>query len=298
MRSVPDDDKANAFDSLLSALPSKAALRDADIQMLRHAFYEEGVIERRQAAAIFHANRVMQTDHNGWNTFYLEALTDVFLTPGHEGYVVDAGAESMLLTWLGDGVAIPNPGERQLTLRLLMRAANEPDALEQRVLQAVSENLLHESQCWIGGGNRSPGAIGATDIQLIRRLVYRSGNAQGRAIRKAVIPFLLRLDRQAASFADPDEWRQFLTACLAQQFCQGLPADLDPLQLSRRSFSAEMRALLNVDRTPEDATSLMAHILSEARHMIATGCQELVAPEPDATLRSAQQRRTDSSPCV
>jgi len=240
LQSVPDDDKANAFDSLLGALTSKAALRDADVQMLRHAFYKEGVIERRQAAAIFHANRVMQTDHNGWTTFYLEALTDVFLTPGHEGYVVDAGAEAMLLAWLGDGVTIPNPGERQLTLRLLMRAANEPDGLEQRVLQAVSENFLHERQCWIGGGNRSPGVIDATDIQLIKRLLYRNSNTQGLFIRKAAIPFLLRLDRQAASFADPDEWRRFLTACLAQQFCQGLPTDFDPDQLSKSSLSAEM----------------------------------------------------------
>lgn len=239
MQSALNDDKASAFDTLLGALTLKAALRDADVQMLRLAFYEEGIIERRRAAAIFHANRLMQIVHDGWIAFYLEALTGFFLTPLQEYDAVDAEVETTLLAWLGEGVAIPNQGERQLATRLLMRATNEPLRLEQRVLQAISENLLHEGARWIGEGKRIPGVIDAADIQLIRRLAYRNDMAQDRTIRKAIIPFLLRLDRQAERFADPDGWRRLLAACLARHLSQDLLADCDYDQLSRGSFSAE-----------------------------------------------------------
>lgn len=239
MQSAVNDQEPDAFDTLLGTLTSKAVLRASDIQMLRHAFYEEGIIERRRAAAIFHANRLIQGAHVGWIAFYLEALTAFFLKSHHEYDAVDAEAENTLLVWLGEGVIIPNPGERQLTTRLLMRATNEPRRLEQRVLQAISENLLHEDARWIGEGKRIPGIVDAADIQLIRRLAYRSDKAQDRTIRKAIIPFLLRLDRQAERFADPDGWRRLLAACLARHLSQDLPADCDYDQLSRGSFSVE-----------------------------------------------------------
>ena len=271
MPSVPDDeDQAGAFDTLLDAMTAKTSPRDADVHMLRQAFYKEGVVGRRRAAAIFHANRLMQTAHEGWIAFYLEALTAAFIKAGREGQVINAGAEATLLAWLGDDVTIPNPGERRLTLRLLLMARNEPEELERRVLLAVFENLLHEDIRWIGGQKRKPGIIDADDIQLIRRLLYRGVKASRPGARKAAILFLFRLDQHAERFTDPEGWRQLLTESLARYACQDMPADCDLDNLSGSFFSAEMKALLYTERTLADAASLMARTLSEARASIQT----------------------------
>ena len=158
---------------VLDELASKATLSEGDIERLRHALYQQGGLDRRLAARVFHANRIMEANHDGWSELYLEALTGFFLDYQSGSYALPAEGEATLLTWLGDGPSIGHPNERRLALRILLKDSGAAALLERRVLDAVSENLLHRSERWLGVGERSAGFVDVVDMQLIRRLTHR-----------------------------------------------------------------------------------------------------------------------------
>ena len=183
------------FGVMLDELTSKPALSERDIERLRHALYQQGGLDRRLAARVFHANRIMQTDHDGWSEFYLEALTGFFLEYQSGCFLLPVEAEATLLTWLGDGSSIDHPNERRLALRILLKASGTATLLERRVLDAVNDNLIHRSERWLGVGERSAGSVDAMDMQLIRRLTYGAGGQYPRSSNRAVVTFLLDLDQ-------------------------------------------------------------------------------------------------------
>ncbi|MDH3661126.1 MAG: hypothetical protein OEU92_14060, partial [Alphaproteobacteria bacterium] len=113
MQSLLDTDgKADDFGALLGALATKPALFEDDVQRIRHVFYRQGAVDRRSAAQIFHANRVMRASNDCWTEFYLEALAEFFLDAQRDGLVLPADKETALLTWLGDGISLVDLGER------------------------------------------------------------------------------------------------------------------------------------------------------------------------------------------
>jgi hypothetical protein len=265
------DGEVDAFGTLLGTFTSKPVIHEHDMQRLRHAFYSHGVIDRRLAAEIFHANRNMRARHDGWTEFYLEALTDVFLDCHQGQYLLPAASESVLLAWLGDGVSIADPGERRLALRILLRANNGPERLEQRVVHAIEKNMLHESERWLEGGKRSAGIIDALDIHLIQRLLRGCGGPHPRKIRRAAITFLLNLNRHAQRFVDPDGWWRLLVGSLVRHLCAELPlgpaARTDP----RVDIVAGLTTLLDCRESPTNAARLRHDVLAAAQVMLHAG---------------------------
>lgn len=262
---VDIDSEADGFGRLLGELTSKPALFEGDIHRLRHAFYRRDAVDRRLAAEIFHANRAMRARDDGWTELYLEALTDFFLDCRSDGHVLLTCSETTLLAWLGDGVSIDNPAERRLCLRILLKAADTPKRLEQRLLDAVSENFLQQSECWLGGGYRTAGVIGASDIHLIRRMLHGAGGQYPRKIRRSVIAFLLHLDRNASHFANPEGWRRLLVASVVRHLSSDLSATLSTTAASKTDILTALSTLLDNGYSPEEAARLRNDVVSAAQ---------------------------------
>jgi len=267
------DEKADAFGTLLGMLTTAPIFSEPDVQRLRHAFYRQSTVVRRHAAEIFHANRIMRARHDGWEEFYLEALTHFFLVNHEDGYGFPAERETTLLAWLGDGVSIGNFGERRLALRLLLRATSIPHRLEQRVFDAISESLIHQPERWLGLGKRSAGVIDALDVQLIRRLLYAETAPYPRTIRPAAITFLLKLDRLATRFVNPDGWRRLLVGSIVRHLSGPPPVVPDGDTPSSTAFLTAMTTLLSSYERVEDAASLREDVLAAAR-LTGLGCDE------------------------
>lgn len=204
------DGEADGLGPLLAALKRKPVIRDHDIRELRYALHREAPIDRRLAAEIFHANRILPAKTEGWIEFYLEALADFFLEHLACGPTLPGPSEALLLGWLGDDVAIDDPGERRLMLRLLLNAEDVSERFERRVLNAIAATLLHKDQRWLCGDKREAGVIDTLDRQLIQRSVDRFTRGEAGRVTQVGVHFLLHLDRQVRAFDDPKAWRSFL----------------------------------------------------------------------------------------
>lgn len=272
MSTVLDIDVAwDDFGTVLGNLIAKPVHLERDIERLRHALYRQGGVDRRRAAAIFHANRIMPVSHDGWSEFYLEALSDFFLKYQSDNYVLLAESETVFLSWLGDGVSIEDANERRLTLRILMRASNIPDRIERRVLDAVKENLLHESERWLDVGSRSAGVIDALDMHLIRRLVLGAGGQYPRKSSRAAVTFLLGLDQHVEQFVEPNEWRQLLIGCIASLLAVDQKDGSEMGLASVSDLEGWIKLHLDDGYSSEDATCLQDDILSAMRRMSLGG---------------------------
>jgi len=249
----------------LRDLAVKSTLADYDIRALRQALDQQGVIDRRLAAEIFHTNRVMRGQHDGWTELYLDILTGFFLSSHQDQYELPGEKEALLLAWLGEGSSIVNPAERRLALRLLMKTANCPLRLEQRVLNALAENLLEQSERWLGIGERSAGLIDALDMQTIRRLLEGGGGSDRRQISRAAATFLLRLQGEATRFADPESWQDLLITSLARHVIDRVNAEQAADASRGTACNAILEALLIPHQTKPWAAQLRHEILMAAQ---------------------------------
>lgn len=204
------DGEADGLSLLLAALKRKPVITDHDIRELRHALYDEAPIDRRLAAEIFHTNRILPIHSDAWTEFYLEALSDFFLEQDANSPILRAPSEALLLGWLGDDVMIDDRAERRLVQRLLLRAEDVSERFESYVLDAIGETLLHQNERWLCNGEREASVVDALDRQLIQRTVDRFTRGEPGRVTRVGARFLLRLDRQAFAFEEPETWRSFL----------------------------------------------------------------------------------------
>lgn len=252
-------------DAMLNDLTSKRAVAGLGIERLRQALYQQGGVDRRRAAAIFLANRTMQACSDDWSEFYLEVLTGFFLQHQGNSIVLPVDLEKLLLAWLGGGVSIGHPNERRLISRILLKASIIPPLVEQRALDALKENLLHQSERWLGVGERSAGIIDVLDMQLIRRLAYGPGGQCARSNDLALVTFLLDLERHATQFIDQEGWRELLMGCVLRHLANDPlnPVDKDlPWDVE---LKARLKALLGENYPSEKAVLLLGDILSASQ---------------------------------
>ncbi|MEZ5935709.1 MAG: hypothetical protein R3F54_28125 [Alphaproteobacteria bacterium] len=279
------EDQAETISALLNALATKAVVQEHDVRRLRHAFYKQGRIDRRLAAELFHANRIMRARHADWTEFYLEALTDFFLTRRGEMPILSAEPETVLLGWLGEGEPIVEPGERRLALRILLLATNGPKHLKRHVLHSIEDNLLRGNERWIDGGKRDPGIIDALDIHLIQRLLRGAGGGYPRRICGAVVTFLLSLDRQALRFVDPEGWRRLLVASLARHLWADLPSACATNVDSMPAITAGLRQLFDGHQPSADVLRLQHDVLAVTQ-MLHRGNDDRPSEEAEAVKES------------
>lgn len=201
-----DKRRAERADHLLEV--AGAGLIGAEgVLRLRRAIYQDGGIDREKAAALFRLNR----DHGGndpaWAEFYVEALCDFFYWREGSDSALTAEAERMLIDWIGPADQIDDGTELRLLLSLMFRTNGSSEAFRSYVLDAVRHSVLHSSQALYGHAGRTPGAIDAADVEVIRKLVYGLGGQSGMAISAREAAFLFELDHATAGASNAPAWR-------------------------------------------------------------------------------------------
>lgn len=237
------EDKAR----LLADCAARRAVRADDVRRLREATYRLGKIDRRFAAELVHANRRIENSPEEWRELVVELLSSFFLDYREGQYGLSEEKEALLLSWLGDNEAIATSEERRLALRVLLKAANAPELLERHVLSAITDNLMHRSERWLGTGERLPGQIDAMDMQLIRSLVERQAGMGSCLVSRTMVSFLLAIEQKALSFADPGGWRRFLIDSILRHFGVEGSADANRDEGWGHVLRADLSTLLGLD---------------------------------------------------
>ncbi len=188
---------------------------------LRRAVYQDGAIDRDEAAFLFRLNRRALASDPAWAEFYVEALSDFFFWRNGIDCVLTEDAERMLLEWLGPHASKDDPTELRLLLNLIFRANGCSEGFRSVVLKAVEHSVLASAQALYGSAARGAGAIDKADVEVIRRLIYGSGSQRGIAISRAEAEFLFELNRATAQADNDRAWRDLFVKAIAMHILHG-----------------------------------------------------------------------------
>lgn len=206
------------IDPLTAALQAAADeenVTEDSLHELRHLLYRSCPIDHDQVKKILEVHRSTSAKDGPWIEFFLEALTDFFLTRQEDRIYLTDIAETRLLDAIGDEDPIINSGHRHLALRLLLRATEVSERFRRLVLNMVQHHLMHDSQRLLIDLSRQPGTIDIVDLQLIRKLVFGAGGQYDRPIDQSTANFLIELDQPCFTVIDQDAWRRLFRKAMS-----------------------------------------------------------------------------------
>src|SRR5918996_2180590 len=184
-----------------------------DVLRLRRAIYGEGGIDRDKATALFRLNRDHRSHDPAWAEFYVEALSDFFYWREGSDSALTGDAERMLMHWIGPADSVDGT-ELRLLLNLIFRTNGSSETFHAYVLDAVRHSVLHGREALYGTAPRTPGAIDAADVEVIRKLVYGLGGQKGMAIGAAEAAFLFELNHATAGAPNTPAWRDLFVKAI------------------------------------------------------------------------------------
>ena len=214
MATVTIDKRRAAGAAPLPQVAQDGFISADDALRLRRAIYQGGGMDRDRAAALFRLHRDHQSHDPAWAELYVEALSDFFYWREGSDSVLTEEAERTLMHWIGPAEAIDGT-ELRLLLNLVFRTNGSSETFRAYVLDAVRHSVLHGHEALYGKALRTPGAIDAADVEVIRKLVYGLGGQKGMAIGAAEAAFLFELNHATAGAPNAPAWRELFVKAIA-----------------------------------------------------------------------------------
>ena len=195
-----------------------ARITAEDVLAMRAAVYGAPQVTQDEVAALIALDREVSERAGEWGAFLGDALVDLVVRQAQpEDYVDDANA-AWLMSACGGGLS--KDGCVEALVRVLEAAASAPARLEAFVLAKVKQAVI------------AGGRIGASDVTLLRRLVFAGASEGNVGVTRAEADALFDVDHACGAFADP-AWTTFF----AQAIDDALTA-VSPFRVESRDAAA------------------------------------------------------------
>ncbi|HEY3815104.1 MAG TPA: hypothetical protein VGL66_17945 [Caulobacteraceae bacterium] len=251
-----------ALADLLKTLDGKSTLTAEDALSVRKAIYEDGVVSQDEAEGLYTLNADAGVISPEWRMLFIEAMTDfVVRQQAPSGYIPDPratwliGLMSSRRTLRGDEV--------ELLIHLLEEADQAPDRLSAYALGVVRSLALWRL--------KTGGALIASDIERLRRVIFAKGGEQNVAVTREEAEALFDInDAHQGKSSDP-AWCDFFARAIgnAVLFVPVWTADADT-ELHEEAWLADtrVRPFARFGRlSAEDRNAAMAEGFSDIMHM-------------------------------
>ncbi|MGF1611261.1 MAG: hypothetical protein ACFCUQ_17800 [Kiloniellales bacterium] len=223
------------FRDLIEEIASNDAITADDVRLLRQQVFVDGVVQRREAEAVFHLDRTCASKDAAWLEFYVDALTDYFVWQAQPSRRVDAEkADFLTANILCDGRVV-SASALELLINIIHWAEACPKELTLLALEAVRDSVLDFDYAVYGAGRR-PGAIDAVDVEVIRRVIYAPAGDGGYLVTRREAELLFALERSTNPIRNDKSWSDLFVRGVANHlmFPRGLPLQPDAQEVSRR----------------------------------------------------------------
>jgi hypothetical protein len=264
----------NTLLALIDKLAADGRIAAEEALDVRRAVFPDGAVSRGEAEALFHLNDRVGGDDPAWSACFVEAICD-HLTLAHDlpGHVTDEGAAWLESRISHDGV-VESFTELELLLKLLERAESCPARLHELARDWVSRAVLAGKGYEGRDTSLVPGQIGATELALIRRVLYAAAGAGNVAVTREEAEWLFDLDTSTEGFAHVAGWREmFVSAVMNHLFAAGPSALLERSEMVRRAAWLQRRE-----------TGGVGQYLKRALHSLGSGPSEFLS---DVTFNGA-----------
>ena len=206
--------------SILKSVPVDAIkqlgrITDTDALIMRRAFYMDGIISPEEADELIALNDRCHTQDPAWAELFVEALTDYIVNQAlPEGYVTAANAEWLVERISVDG-KIQTGTELELLVSVIEKARWAPASLAVFALAQVKHAVVSGEGALRSGLRLEPGAVGAGDVKLLRRILYGFGGDGNMAITRAEAEVLFAINDATAGAPNHPSWTDLFVKAIA-----------------------------------------------------------------------------------
>lgn len=187
---------------------------------LRKSVFPDGVVSRDEADALIVLERRVANSDSAWAQAFVEAIVDHVLGCGaHPGHV-DAAAAQWLMVSLADAA------KRETSLEALLKVIERADSAPESLAEFVRERV---------GAYLAGHVVGATEVEMVRRVLYASAGAGTVAVTEAEVRWLFALDAESDGRENDASWRDlFVKASLCHVMGRRAPKHLEAEMMQAR----------------------------------------------------------------
>ncbi len=227
---------------LVDQLANKGSITAEDVLALRRGLFKDGVVDQREAEAVFRLDHACATKAPEWTRFYVDALTDFFVWQSEpSGYVSEPQGRLLIERITHDG-RIDAMSELELLTNVVHWATACPEDLAVLALSAVRDSVLTpESASY--GADRAPAVISPADVEIIRKVIYAGASGGGFLVTRREAELLFELNDATAEDENAPAWSDLFVKGIANHvmFPQGAPVVPDAEEAVRREKWLEER---------------------------------------------------------
>lgn len=196
------------LNELLRGALDQNQLDDQRFASLRRQVFNDGHISIEEADLIFMADSQIEAKPDGWNEFFIGALTDFLIRQMPPvGYV-----DPIYATWLMERIEqdkrLSKETELELILNVLRLAKDVPENLEIYALEKVKERI-------IGRAVNGTLAITENDVSNLRSIFYASSGSGGFSVSESEARFLFDLDEVSQNQNNHEGWQRLFVGAIA-----------------------------------------------------------------------------------
>ena len=192
---------------LAAAVKASATITADDLLTIRRAVWPDGKIDPAEAEAIFDVNASVKGASQDWIDFFAEAITTYLVRQQAPiGYVDDAQADWLMTKIDADG-RVDSLGELELLVKILEDATNVPERLKAYALKQIEQVVLSGTGPTRDGGSLDPGSINATEVKLLRRMLFAQASDGPASISRPEAEMLFRIKDATLAAVNAPEWQ-------------------------------------------------------------------------------------------
>jgi hypothetical protein len=196
-----------ALTDLAERLKAAGTISAEDTLALRRQIWPDGAIAPDEAELVFALNDSVANASREWTDFFVEALCEyVVCQQAPRGYVDEAKAEWLIARISRDG-KVESLGELELLVKILEAATNVPDLLRAFALVQIERVVVTGEGPTRDGGTLGAGAISASEVKLLRRIIYAQAGDGALEVSAPEAEFLFRIKDATLGTDNAPEWK-------------------------------------------------------------------------------------------
>jgi len=192
----------------LAQVAQRQSIKAKDVLDLRRDVFSDGIVSRHEAQSLFDLNNACLIQDPSWVDFFIEALTDYYVHQADPaGYISEENATHLITCINRDG-RVKSQSELELLISVLEKANTSPASLVSFSLDQVKLRVLEER-------GLTPGVIGETEVDLLRRILYAFGGDSHMAVSRAEAEILFEINDQTDETKNHISWSDLFVKAIA-----------------------------------------------------------------------------------
>jgi len=236
-----------SVNEILTDILADGVLDNDEYMRLRKQIFSDGHISITEADMIFKIDTELKEKPEGWNEFFVNAITDFLIRQTLPVGFVDPIHATWLMERIDQDDRMDEATEEALLLSVLKFAENCPENLEVYTLNkirqkivgravtsdlSVQENDVSMIERVLYACNALQ--VGSQEVALIKKVVYASGGHGGFGVSKAEAAFLFELDEATKGQENCESWQKLFVGAIANHLMtMGAPQTIDREEYKR-----------------------------------------------------------------